>query len=142
MIGRAKSALLINPIAIDRVILRVGDLHRSTRFYCDVLGCRVARRLKMPPLVQLNLGRSGIDLIPIDQAETSSAPLTRFALRLERFSPSQIRLHFERHGIACEWRGEVPSALGFARAVSVRDPDGYELQLVGPAIDWPIAPPA
>lgn len=47
---------------IDHLVLRVVDLQRMLRFYCDVLGCAVERRQDAIGLVQLRAGRSLLDL--------------------------------------------------------------------------------
>jgi glyoxylase I family protein len=46
---------------LDHVVLRVADLERACRFYCDVLGCREERRVESIGLVQLRAGASLID---------------------------------------------------------------------------------
>ena len=51
---------------IDHVVLRVGDVERSLRFYCGVLGCTVERHSEALGLHQLRAGRSLIDLVAVD----------------------------------------------------------------------------
>ena len=46
---------------IDHLVLRVVDLNRMLRFYCDVLGCTIERRQDSIGLVQLRAGRSLVD---------------------------------------------------------------------------------
>ncbi len=50
---------------IDHLVLRVVDLERMLHFYCETLGCTVARRQDDLGLVQLRAGRSLIDLVPV-----------------------------------------------------------------------------
>jgi len=50
---------------IDHLVLRVVDLERMLRFYCDVLGCAIERRQEALGLVQLRAGRGLIDLVPV-----------------------------------------------------------------------------
>ena len=38
---------------LDHVVLRVADLDRAIRFYCEVLGCTEERRIEPLGLVQL-----------------------------------------------------------------------------------------
>ena len=54
----------IHVAGLDHLVLRVADLDRAIRFYGDVLGCHVERRLDQPKLVQLRAGTSMIDLVP------------------------------------------------------------------------------
>ena len=51
---------------IDHLVLRVVDLDRMLAFYCGALGCSVERRQDDIGLVQLRVGRSLIDLVPVD----------------------------------------------------------------------------
>ena len=50
---------------LDHLVLRVIDLDRMLRFYCDALGCTVDRRQESIGLVQLRAGRSLLDLVPV-----------------------------------------------------------------------------
>jgi glyoxylase I family protein len=51
---------------IDHIVLRVIDLDRMLRFYCEVLGCTIERRQDSIGLIQLRAGRSLVDLVPVD----------------------------------------------------------------------------
>ncbi|HQP66664.1 MAG TPA: VOC family protein, partial [Quisquiliibacterium sp.] len=51
---------------LDHIVLRVVDLDRMLRFYCDVLGCTVERRQEALGLIQLRAGSALIDLVPVD----------------------------------------------------------------------------
>jgi glyoxylase I family protein len=51
---------------IDHLALRVVNLDKMLRFYCDMLGCIVERRQDQMGLVQLRAGRSLVDLVPVD----------------------------------------------------------------------------
>ncbi len=44
--------------ALDHIVLRVVDVERSLRFYCDVLGCTEERRIEPLGLIQLRAGAS------------------------------------------------------------------------------------
>src|SRR5713101_4898105 len=58
----------IRVAGLDHLVLRVADLDRAIKFYGDVLGCHVERRLEEPKLVQLRAGASMIDLVPAGSA--------------------------------------------------------------------------
>ncbi len=59
-------AMAIKVLGIDHVVLRVADVERATRFYCDVLGCREERRVADIGLIQLRAGAALIDLVGVD----------------------------------------------------------------------------
>lgn len=53
-------------LGLDHVVLRVKDMARMARFYCEVLGCNVERERPELGLVQLRAGVSLIDLVSVD----------------------------------------------------------------------------
>ena len=126
---------------IDHVVLRVGDVERAVRFYEDVLGCRVERRLDDIGLVQLRAGASLIDLVAVDSplGREGGAPpgkdgrnLDHFALRIEPFDEAALRGHLAAYGIEA---GDVAlryGAEGTGPSLYVRDPDGNTVELKGP----------
>jgi glyoxylase I family protein len=127
---------------IDHLVLRVADLARMLRFYCDALGCTVERRQDELGLVQLRAGRSLIDLVPVSgrlgQAG-GAAPgaqgrnLDHFCLRVEPFDEAGIRAHLGAHGIQA---GPVESrygAEGLGPSIYLTDPEGNVVELKGPA---------
>lgn len=127
---------------LDHLVLRVLDLERMLRFYCDVLGCTIDRRQDAIGLIQLRAGRSLIDLVPVDGKLGSAggaAPgpegrnLDHFCVRVEPFDAAAIRVHLEAHGIA---PGSVESrygAEGEGPSLYVTDPEGNVVELKGPA---------
>jgi catechol 2,3-dioxygenase-like lactoylglutathione lyase family enzyme len=126
---------------IDHLVLRVVDLDRMVRFYCDVLGCTVERRQDAIGLIQLRAGRSLIDLVPVDGPlgrAGGAAPgrearnLDHFCLRVEPFDAADIRRHLQAHGIDA---GPVESrfgAQGEGPSIYVSDPEGNVVELKGP----------
>ena len=70
---------------LDHVVLRVADMDRAIRFYCDALGCKVERTVESIGLVQLRAGASLIDLVPRAEGDTESGDLDHFALRIDPF---------------------------------------------------------
>jgi catechol 2,3-dioxygenase-like lactoylglutathione lyase family enzyme len=134
---------------IDHVVLRVSDLERSLRFYCDVLGCHEERRLAALGLVQLRAGASLIDLVPVDSplGEAGGAPpgtpevggrnLDHFALQLESFDSEALQSHLEATGVPPGEIAQRYGAEGMGPSMYLRDPDGNTVELKGPARETP-----
>ena len=129
---------------LDHLVLRVVDLDRMLRFYCDVLGCRLERRLDHIGLVQLRAGASLIDLVPVDGklgSQGGAAPgregrnLDHFCLRVEPFDESAIRAHLEAHGTDAGPLASRYGAEGEGPSLYLTDPEGNVVELKGPASD-------
>ena len=126
---------------IDHIVLRVVDLDRMLRFYCDALGCTIERRQEAIGLVQLRAGRSIVDLVPVDGklgAAGGAAPgregrnLDHFCFRIDPFDEPALRAHLVAHGIAV---GPVESrygAEGEGPSIYIADPEGNVVELKGP----------
>jgi len=118
---------------LDHVVVRVADLERALRFYCDVLGCNEERRVESINLVQLRAGRSLIDLLLADSSsEDGPRNMDHFALRVDPFDEADLQAHFAAHGVQV---GEVASrygAEGTGPSMYLQDPDGNTVELKGP----------
>jgi len=125
---------------IDHVVLRVGDVERSLRFYCGVLGCSVERQSEALGLVQLRAGRSLVDLVAVDSplGKAGGPPpgpgrnVDHVALRLESFDEPALRAHLAAHGVEPGDVGQRYGAEGMGPSMYVRDPDGNVVELKGP----------
>ena len=133
---RAARAGAIQVAGLDHLVLRVADLDRAIKFYGEVLGCHVERRLDEPKLVQLRAGASMIDLVPAgsapQSAETTGRNLDHFAVRIATFDFPALTAHLQQHGIAV---GEVRrryGAEGYGSSLYITDPDGNVVELKGP----------
>ena len=123
---------------IDHLVLRVVDLDRMLRFYCDALGCTIERRQDAVGLVQLRAGRSILDLVPVDGklGAAGGAPpgrggrnLDHFCFRIDPFDEPALRAHLDAHGIAA---GPVESrygAEGEGPSLYITDPEGNVVEL-------------
>jgi catechol 2,3-dioxygenase-like lactoylglutathione lyase family enzyme len=129
---------------IDHVVLRVRALQAMLDFYCDVLGCTVARKQDEIGLVQLRAGRALIDLIPVDGplGRRGGAPpgdegrnLDHLCLRVEPFDEAAIRAHLAAHGVVAGETASRFGAEGSGPSIYVADPDGNTIELKGPP--WP-----
>jgi glyoxylase I family protein len=135
--GQASRAGAIQVAGLDHLVLRVADLDRAIKFYGEVLGCHVERRLDEPKLVQLRAGTSMIDLVPAGSAPQSAESaagrnLDHFAVRIATFDFPALAAHLQQHGIAV---GEVRrryGAEGYGSSLYITDPDGNVVELKGP----------
>jgi len=132
-----------NPIrfrGLDHVVLRVVDLERMLRFYCEVLGCVVERQVHDLGLVQMRAGHSLIDLVVVDgklgragggSPVTDGRNLDHFCLRLEEFDGERITSFLDTRGVVV---GEVVSrygAEGQGPSIYIDDPEGNRIELKG-----------
>lgn len=130
---------------IDHLVLRVRDEPRMTRFYQEVLGCRVERRQDELGLVQLRAGRSLIDLVPVDgrlgrAGGAAPAPslaaggrnLDHLCLRVDPFDEAAIRAHLTAHGVTAGETALRYGAEGEGPSIYLEDPEGNTVELKGP----------
>ena len=119
---------------LDHVVLRVADLERAVRFYCEVLGCTEERRVEAIGLVQLRAGAALIDLVPAAGApETGAGNMDHFCLRIEPFDEADLRAHLAAHGIEAGEVAKRYGAEGEGPSLYLTDPDGNTVELKGPA---------
>lgn len=129
-------------LGIDHVVIRVRDLARMQRFYCEVLGCAVARVRPDLGLVHLRCGRALIDLVDVagELGRRGGAPpaaearnMDHLCIGIDPFDAEALRRHLEAHGIA---PGEIErrfGAEGEGPSLYVADPEGNTVELKGPA---------
>jgi catechol 2,3-dioxygenase-like lactoylglutathione lyase family enzyme len=126
---------------LDHLVLRIVDLDRMLRFYCEVLGCTVERRQDAIGLVQLRAGRSIIDLVPVSGklGAAGGAPpgaegrnVDHFCLRVEPFDDTAIRAHLAAHGIKAGPTDSRYGAEGEGPSIYIEDPEGNVVELKGP----------
>lgn len=126
---------------IDHIVLRITDVARSLAFYCDALGCTVARRQDDIGLIQLRAGRSLIDLVPMAGklgAMGGAAPgaegrnVDHFCVRVEPFDEVAIRTQLARLGIVAGPTEARSGAEGVGPSIYITDPDGNVVELKGP----------
>jgi catechol 2,3-dioxygenase-like lactoylglutathione lyase family enzyme len=128
-------------LGLDHVVLRVRDLDRALAFYTGVLDGAVERRLDALGLVQVRLGRSLVDLVPVESplgklggaapADTARN-LDHFCVRIEPFDEPELRAHLAAHGLEGSEVGVRYGADGHGLSLYVKDPDGNTVELKGP----------
>ncbi len=123
------------------MVLRVRDMQRSLKFYCDVLGCAEERRLAQYGLVQLRAGGALIDLVDIALPlgrKGGHAPgpegrnMEHFALRITPFDEAAVRAHLSAHAIEPAPVEQRYGAGGVGPSMYITDPDGNVVELKGP----------
>jgi catechol 2,3-dioxygenase-like lactoylglutathione lyase family enzyme len=125
---------------LDHVVLRVRDAARMERFYCEVVGCVVARRRTDLGLTHLGAGSAMIDLVDIDGplgrkagplAGTGGQNVDHFCLRVAPFDAAAIAAHLRAHGVEPREIGTRFGAEGDGPSLYLDDPEGNRVELKG-----------
>lgn len=126
---------------IDHVVLRVSDMQRLRRFYCEVLGCAEERWQADLGLLQLRAGSSLIDLVDVDGTighKGGAAPdadghnMDHVCLRVEPFDATAITAHLEKHDVRIGASGMRYGAQGTGPSLYLYDPEGNMIELKAP----------
>ena len=118
-------------LGIDHVVLRARDPERLIRFYCEVLGCTVAKRNERINLVHLAAGRAQIDVIPEPDARAGKN-VDHVCLRVEPFDGPALVAHLKRHGLEPSEPVTRFGAEGDGPSLYIHDPEGNMVELKGP----------
>ncbi|MDX1668475.1 MAG: VOC family protein [Limnobacter sp.] len=133
-----------NPIhfdALDHLVLRVVDLPRMERFYTEILGMQVERRLDDVALVQLRAGTSLLDLVPVDsplgrkgggKPDRDGPNMDHFCWSLEPFEPKELIPYLKAKGVSVGEIEQRYGAKGFGPSIYIQDPEGNTVELKGP----------
>ncbi|OAJ60592.1 lactoylglutathione lyase [Paraburkholderia ginsengiterrae] len=125
---------------IDHIVIRATNVEAMSRFYCDVLGCRVEKEQRELGLTQLRAGRSLIDLLQVgarlDHAENgvpgAGRNMDHVCLRIEPFDADALKAHLVEHGARLGELGLRYGADGFGPSLYLFDPEGNMVELKGP----------
>jgi glyoxylase I family protein len=134
---------------IDHVVLRVRDIERTRKFYCDVLGAtHVAYRPEFG-MSHLRIGAAMIDLVEVDGplGKPGGAPagkegrnMDHLCLRVEPFDQDAIVAHLRKHGVNVGAIRDRFGAEGNGVSIYLNDPEGNTVELKGPS-DGSAQPP-
>lgn len=100
------------------------------RFYVDVLGLTVERRLAAIGLVQLRCGRSLLDLVPGGRAAESAPNMDHFCLGIDAADVGLVQRYLEAEGVEIAGGpARVYGARGTGTSLYVRDPEHNTIEL-------------
>ena len=97
----------ISPLGLDHLVIRIADLDRSIKFYCDILGCQIILRRNDLGLYHLQAGQAQIDLVTIDgvlgqkfRLPNPDRPnVDHFCLRIEPFDTPALVDYLASHDL-------------------------------------------
>jgi catechol 2,3-dioxygenase-like lactoylglutathione lyase family enzyme len=126
---------MLKPRALDHVGLKVTDMDRSLRFYCDGLGLRLLRRKDNAPGIAsavLAVGTQEMNLFSnpdFAASPTDDDPpgLDHFCLEVESASIDELLAALARAGIAV---AKQPVKRSDGVSLFVADPDGCRVELI------------
>jgi glyoxylase I family protein len=127
---------------IDHVVLRVHDIERMRKFYCDVLGAEHVAYRREFGMSHPRVGSAMIDLVEADGrlGKTGGAApgkegrnMDHLCLRVDPFDQPAIVEYLKRSGVAV---GEIRTrfgAEGNGVSIYLTDPEGNTVELKGPS---------
>jgi catechol 2,3-dioxygenase-like lactoylglutathione lyase family enzyme len=134
LVATGRPALPFSIGKIGHVALYVSDIHRSARFYADILGfytSDIYGEDMMPGgavFMRCNPDHHGIALFKATEANPTSAGLHHLAFEVATLDEVvQAREHLRQHAVAVDFDGRRRA--GVQIAVEFRDPDGHRLEI-------------
>ena len=128
---------------IDHVVLRISNLQKMKKFYCDVLGCTIENEDDNIGLYQVRAGAQLIDFVPVDQMlgrMGGPSPgkyghnMDHFAIKVEPYDDDAIRKYLFEHGVDLGETIIRSGAEGEGFGIQIKDPEGNTIELKGPPI--------
>jgi len=133
-------------VDLDHIVIRCRDVEAMIHFYCDVLGCTIAKRAEKFGLVHLRAGAALIDLVDVhgELGRAGGAPpaaeghnMDHFCLRIESLDIDALRQHFGRFGIDLGKVHDNFGSEGNGPSVYLSDPEKNTVELKGPPTALP-----
>jgi len=115
---------------IDHLVLRVTDIDRMRKFYCEVLG---AQHVAWRPELGMSHLRVGAAMIDLVKGERSGLNMDHFCLRVDPFDQEAIVAHLKKHGVAVGKIRDRFGAEGNGISIYLTDPEGNTVELKGPS---------
>jgi glyoxylase I family protein len=123
---------------IDHVVLRVRDMGRMRKFYCEVLGAHHVAYRPDFGMSHLRIGAAMIDLV--ERTPPSGCNMDHLCLRVEPFDQEAIVAHLKHHGVAVGDIRKRYGAEGNGISIYLADPEGNTVELKGPSDGKPPPP--
>jgi catechol 2,3-dioxygenase-like lactoylglutathione lyase family enzyme len=115
---------------VDHVVLRCVDPARMERFYVDVLGLAVERRIDGLGLVQLRAGRSLVDIVPGRVSERGEPNLDHVCLGIDAADLARVEAYLADRAVeVVAGPMEVYGARGIGTSLYVHDPERNTVEL-------------
>jgi len=126
---------MLKPKALDHVGLKVTDMDKSLRFYCDGLGLELLRRSDKGPGIAsavLRVGEQEMNLFSnpgfaVGLGGDDPPGLDHFCLEVESASIDELLAALARAGIAV---AKPPVKRSDGISLFVSDPDGCRVELI------------
>ncbi len=113
---------------VYEVVIRVRDLARAEKFYCEQLGLEVGLRVEERGMVFLRVGgQAGMLVLQRDPGEW---PTQHLAFTVDEAQLDRARQELEAKGVSTH--GPVVHDWMPARSLYFADPEGHELELCAP----------
>ena len=126
-------------LGLDHVVIRVRDLAAMSRFYCDVLGCKLDRWRAELGLVHLRAGTAFIDLLDAEKArlrrgdtapDQKGAPtMDHVCLKVGNLGARALHEYLVGQGAAPGEPVMRYGATGDAWSIYLTDPEGNAVEL-------------
>ncbi|HST37067.1 MAG TPA: VOC family protein [Allosphingosinicella sp.] len=125
---------------LDHVVLLVHGMAEAERFYSEVIGCTIERRLEGYGMLQLRAGAALIDLVDIGSEEgawgrprvAGGRNVDHVCIATGPWNEAAMRAHLTAHGVEIVEEGMRYGAKGDGLSFYIKDPAGNTLELKGP----------